>query len=715
MASSTDGAMPENLPPMISILMPVFNPPPEFLERAIQSVVRQTCSSWELCIADDGSSGNDIAQILRRWSLKDRRINVVFSGSNQGISAATNSAAGLATGNYIGFLDQDDELTPEAISQIIDYLRLQPNTDLLYSDEDRIDATGKWVSDHLKPDWSPEMLLSFMYMGHLLVIRSSIFHQLGGLRSEFDGSQDHDLALRATELTKNIGHIRKVLYHWRAIPTSTAYSGHVKPESGFAGQLAIEHALSRRHLTANVYRPEWALTTGSSFYTLRFPDQGRRVAIYLPVKNDIASLRACLESLSKTCYSNYQIVILNNGSDDLQILDYLKSIAHRVLTIPTVDGRYRLPEVYLDAVKETDCDYILFINPDTEVLRPEWLSEMVGYMGVPGVAAVGARLVFPDGRPQNVGTVNVHENSYGHPSYMMAPSIIDGDLVSAMTVRNYASVSSICMITSRELFLRFGTLPVPPLEGEAFNTHYCNWLTQSGFRVVYCPFAELIHYGRYLRGFEEDAVERSQFWLHNDRLPGTSSGDLSGEARSGRQTELVGLQSSGVGTDKAFTIQVFWSTAVGFTEKNSMRLLLAPDGRRRVLRFVLPKGAQGPIRLDPGSGSLYCELYSVLIYEIDTRPGKSSLPRQVASLSTLEEFNRVQAMNDIVVIPCTVCYRFLCIGPDPQLHFNLDLPNRLERSYVFELSLAVSSDLQDPLLKELFESALGDPSTGPKE
>ena len=233
-------------PPLLSVVMPVYNPPIEFLNKAIQSVVDQVYRNWELCIADDASTDPAITSTLKRWADQDTRIRVTIREENENISRASNSAAELASGDYLILLDQDDELTPDALGEVALYLADKPETDLLYSDDDKIDSKGRRYSPQFKPDWSPELLLSYMYFSHLFVIRSKLFFDLQGLRVGFEGSQDYDLALRASEKTKNVGHIPKILYHWRALPTSTASSASTKPESFAAGLRAVQDAFERR-------------------------------------------------------------------------------------------------------------------------------------------------------------------------------------------------------------------------------------------------------------------------------------------------------------------------------------------------------------------------------------------------------------------------------------------------------------------------------------
>jgi len=273
-------------PPLLSIVMPVYDPPLALLDRAIASVAAQVYPRWELCIADDASTDEAVRETLSRWAAQDPRIRVVFREANGHISRATNSAADLACGDFLAFMDQDDEITPDALGEIALHLVEHPETDVLYSDDDKIDVEGRRFAPQFKPDWSPELLLSYMYWSHLLVVRRRVFAEAGGLRPGFEGAQDYDLALRVTEITDRVGHLPKVLYHWRVTPGSTAGSGAAKPESFGAGRRAVQEALDRRGIRARAHQPDWAVAAGCGIFAHEFPDDGPRVAIIIPTRNN---------------------------------------------------------------------------------------------------------------------------------------------------------------------------------------------------------------------------------------------------------------------------------------------------------------------------------------------------------------------------------------------------------------------------------------------
>lgn len=493
--------------PKISVVMPVHNPPLEFLDRAIASVKAQVYEQWELCIADDCSTNREVRTSLMRWAAEDDRIRVTYLDRNLNISAASNVAAALATEEFLLFLDHDDELTPDALGEVALYLSGRPDADVVYSDDDKIDVAGRRYDPQFKPDWSPELLLSYMYMSHVLVIRRQLFESCGGMREGFEGAQDYDLVLRVTEQTSAVGHIPKILYHWRAVPGSTASSGAAKPASLDAGRKAVAEACKRRRIVARVTQPDFATKGNLGIYCHEFPDEGPTVTVVIPTKNQLSILRTCLESLRATTYRNYDIVVIDNESDDPQAVAYLRAIPHRVLRIANLGGRFNFAAINNQAVQEVTSEFLLFLNNDTEVKAPRWLSQMVGYAQISGVGAVGAKLMFADGRIQHAGVLHGLYHGLAGPAFKLTPSWEHGYLAYASVVRNYSAVTAACLLTPRRLFLDLGGFHEAEF-GVAYNdVDYCYRLIDHGYRCVYCPDAQLIHYEGYSRGFRDDPDE----------------------------------------------------------------------------------------------------------------------------------------------------------------------------------------------------------------
>ncbi|MEG4342840.1 glycosyltransferase [Microcoleus sp. A003_D6] len=497
--------------PKISVVMPVYNPQIDFLESAIDSVINQVYQNWELCIADDCSTDFTVADTLKNWVQKDDRILLKFRNENGNISAATNSAAELATGDIILFLDNDDELTPDALGEVALYFAAHPTTDFLYSDDDKIDTKGRRFAPQFKPEWSPELLLSYMYLGHLCAVRKHIFEQISGLRIGFEGSQDYDFALRATEISRHVAHLPLVLYHWRTAPGSTAISGAAKPASFAAGQKAIQDALNRRKINGNVAQHEWAIKENLGIFSQDFPNNGPSVTVIIPTKNQLKLLKSCLDSLDTTTYTNYQVAVIDNESDDPKTLEYLKQLNCQVLRIKNPGGKFSFAAINNRAAEQVDSEYVLFLNNDTEVINPRWLSQMVGYAQIPAVGAVGARLLYPDGRIQHAGVIHgLHHGLAGH-AFKLMNSDNRGYLSQAMVTRNYSAVTAACMITPRQLFLELGGFDEENFAVAYNDADYGYRLLERGYRCVYCPDAELLHKEGTSRGFTDNPQEVAAF------------------------------------------------------------------------------------------------------------------------------------------------------------------------------------------------------------
>jgi GT2 family glycosyltransferase len=497
--------------PKISVVMPVFQPPEGFLEIAVQSVLAQRYANWELCIADDASPSASVRQRLESLAARDSRIRLNYRTRNGNISAATNTAASLATGDFLLFLDQDDELHTDCLAEIAIRLADSGDADLAYTDDDKIDAYGRHYDPQFKPDWSPELLLAYMYMSHAFVVRRALFDSLGGFREGFEGSQDYDFALRATERARVVLHIPRILYHWRALPGSTAMSADAKPRSLDVGLQAVAEALSRRGIEATACQPDWAVKGRLGIYSHIFPDEGPSVTIIIPTRNHHLILDRCLKSLEKTTYRNYVIFVVDNDSDESESRRYLERLPHRVARIGNPGSSFNFAHINNRAAELADSEYVLFLNNDTEVIEPRWLSQMMGYARFPDVGAVGARLIFPDGRIQHAGIVHGLYQGMAGPAFKLVPSSDNGYLSYARVVRNYMAVTAACLLTPRSLFLGQGGFDSEHFSVAYNDVDYCYRLVGAGYRCVYCPDAELRHHENYSRGSRDDPREEAEF------------------------------------------------------------------------------------------------------------------------------------------------------------------------------------------------------------
>jgi GT2 family glycosyltransferase len=493
--------------PLISLLVPVWHTPIWVLERCVSSVLAQRFGDWELCLCDDASGDPELTAYLRSIQRIDRRIHTTALAGNGGISAATNGALALTRGRFVAFLDHDDELTPDALEAAAAAIEAEPDGDVFYSDEDKIDASGERFDPLFKPDWSPDLLLSFQYLGHLTIMRRALVAELGGLRSDYDGSQDYDLALRATEKARKIVHIPEVLYHWRTLPGSAASdsSGVVaKPWAYEAGLRAIEDALQRRGEDAEVTKePRFA----GRYHVRRALTSRPLVSVIIPFRDEPALLATCCESLrANPGYDRVELVLVDNGSELPETAALLDRLGRdpdvKILDAP---GPFNWAAINNNAVREAKGEILLFSNNDIEARAPRWLHAMLGHALRPEVGAVGARLLYPDGDIQHAGVVVGLGGIAGHVLRGL-PGEHPGYNSMAFQTRNCSVVTGACMMTRREVFDSVGGfdehLPV------AFNdVDYCLKLREKDFLVVYTPLAELIHHESRSRGHTDDLVE----------------------------------------------------------------------------------------------------------------------------------------------------------------------------------------------------------------
>jgi GT2 family glycosyltransferase len=508
----TEFAARERSLPTISVLMPVYNAPIEYLDAAIESVLNQIYPGWQLCIVDDASTQDSTRRRLDYWRQQDQRIRFERLSQNQNISVATNAAAKMATGEFLAFLDQDDLLTPDALAEIAISLADEPLTDYIYSDDDKIDARGRRYAPQFKPDWSPVLLLSFMYMSHIKVVRRSLYERLGGFRKGFEGSQDYDFALRMSELARKIVHLPKVLYHWRATPGSTADSGDAKPASFEAGRKAVEEALLRRGFPATVARPDWAVRSKSGVFEPQFSDTGPSVAIIIPTKNRHDLLRVCINSLKQTTYTNYRVYVIDNESDDPATIAYLNSGEFDVLHIANPPGTgFSYAHINNEAVRRVEADYVLLLNNDTEVRTPRWLSQMVGYAAMPSVGAVGARLLFGDETLQHAGIAHGYYSGMAGPTFRNLPSWNQGYMGLANVARECSAVTAACLLVKRSMYLEHGGLDEQNFAVAYNDVDLCYRLIDAGYSCIYCPGAELFHFEGKSRGHADNPREIAAF------------------------------------------------------------------------------------------------------------------------------------------------------------------------------------------------------------
>ena len=485
--------------PIISVVAPVWNPEKKWLRLAIESVINQVYDNWELCIADGGSTEPYVKELLKEYAKRDSRIKVKFLPQNNGISGNSNEALSLATGEFVALLDHDDELAPFALYEVLKCLNENHDLDFIYSDKDYISENGKRrFAPLFKPDWSPEMMLSQNYLTHLCVIRKTSIDAVGGFLPETDGAQDWDLFLRVTERTQRIHHIPQILYHWRATSTSCASGGgiEVKPYALEAQRLALENHLWRRGKLAQVIveptgggRIKWLLTNKT------------KVSIIIPTRDKVQVLQRCVASvLNKTSYENYELIIVDTGSEEAATLHYYDEVSEnpkvRIVSYP--DKVFNFSAANNLGVRQATGDALLFLNNDTEVINPDWLEEMAGWVEQKEIGIVGAKLLNPDDTIQHAGYV-IGLGGFGALIFDGVSEGYYGIFGSTEWYRNLLAVAGSCMLIRREVFEQVGWFD------EAFilchsDIELCLRVRERGYRVVYVPYAKIKHHTSSTRG-----------------------------------------------------------------------------------------------------------------------------------------------------------------------------------------------------------------------
>ncbi|HVX34055.1 MAG TPA: glycosyltransferase [Solirubrobacterales bacterium] len=506
--------------PRFSILTPTFETPAEVLAATLKSVERQTFGDWELCLVDDASSAPHVREMLTAAAARDPRIRVHLRESNGGIVAGSNDALAMAEGEFVALLDHDDALHPEALALVGQAIDGAPDADYVYTDEDKIDAAGRHQGPFFKPDWSPERMRTQMYTCHLSVMRRALAEEVGGFDAEFEGSQDWDLVLRVTERARRVVHVPRVLYHWRTLETSTAGGGEeAKPWAFEAGTRAIQAHCDRTGVPAvaerdtehpGVYRLQPRLTREPS------------VSIVIPTAGTVREVRYeptvlvehCVESiLERSTYENYEIVIVVDRAVDDDVRARLSEHGSKVRLVE-FDEPFNFSKKINRGAVHSEGEMLLLLNDDMEVVTPNWLERMAMYAGLPGVGAVGGRLIWEDGRLQHVGIAFENVGYPGH-IYRGFAGEWHGYSNSVLVAQNYLAVTGACMMTPREDFERVGGLSTAfPVNYNDMD--YCLKLVADGRRIVYDPDTILFHFESSSRATDVEDWEKDQLrgrWL----------------------------------------------------------------------------------------------------------------------------------------------------------------------------------------------------------
>ena len=496
-------------PPLISVAVPVYRTPPGFLEQMILSVKEQTYPHWELCIVNASRGEDGMEQVLGRYAGGDERIRVKNLEENLGIAGNTNEALEMARGEFVGLLDHDDLLAPQALFRIAEALTADPQADAVYTDEDKVTTDlSEHFQPHFKPDFNLDLLRSNNYITHFFVVRTRLARETGGFRKEFDGAQDYDFIFRCTEEAKKVLHVPEVLYHWRTHKASTADNPASKMYAFEAGKRAIEAHLARCGQEGTV-----SLRKDLGFYRVEYPVQGEPlVSILIPNRDQKETLEKCLNSIwEKSTYKNYEILIVENNSSSPEIFDYYREIEKRPgVRILTWKEGFNYSAINNFGEKSAAGDYLLFLNNDVEVINPRWIEELLGNCQRKEVGIVGAKLYYPDDTIQHAGTVIGIGGIAGH-AFLNMPRSRTGYLHKASLQMDLSAVTAACMMMKRQVFKQLGGFE--ERLSVAFNdVDLCLRTVQAGYLVVYNPEVELYHYESKSRGAEdsEEKVRRFQ-------------------------------------------------------------------------------------------------------------------------------------------------------------------------------------------------------------
>lgn len=497
--------------PKLSIVIPAYKTPERYLREMLDSILAQTYSNFEICIADGSPRGESVERVLEKYAQKDQRVRYVILGENKGIAGNTNAALEMATGDFIVLADHDDTITQNALFECVKAINADPEYDVIYSDEDKLDMDGGSLFDpHFKPDFNPDLLCSVNYICHLFVVNHDLVDAVGGFRVEFDGAQDYDFIFRCTEAARKIYHIPKVLYHWRCHQGSTASNPESKMYAFEAGARAIMAHYDRVGIAAK--KVERGVDYGiyhSTYEILGEP----LVSVIIPNKDHSRDLDICLQALlHKATYKNLQFVIIENNSTEEETFEYYKKMQKEYpdkIKVVVWEREFNYSAINNFGVTQADGEYLLFLNNDTEIIAPECIEEMLGLCQREDVGAVGARLLYQDDTIQHAGVVIGFGGIAGH-TFIGLHKAENSYFHRAMCTQDYSAVTAACLMTKKCVFEQIGGFTEEL--AVAFNDiDLCMKIRSLGKLVVYNPYALLYHYESKSRGLEDTPEKVARF------------------------------------------------------------------------------------------------------------------------------------------------------------------------------------------------------------
>ncbi len=496
--------------PLISIVVPVYNPDEQLLVDCIESVLAQSYTNWELCLADDKSPKPHVRKVLKAYARKDSRIKPIYRSKNGHISAASNSALQKARGEWIALLDHDDELHQHALFHVVNAINEKPDVELIYSDEDKIDQSGKRIDPHFKSDWNLDLLYSQNYVSHLGVYKTDIMNKIGGFRLGYEGSQDYDLLLRySREIDHaNIVHIPKVLYHWRMVEGSTALGSGEKSYTTDAGIKALEdhfEALGQSVSVEmgkhdNIYKVNWAI------------ENEPLVSLIIPTYNGYEITKQAIDSIiEKSTYRNFEILLVDNNSNNPTALEYFDEVdQHDKVKVLRYPYPFNYSAINNFAAKQAKGEIIGLINNDVEVINPEWLTEMVSHAQRKDVGCVGAMLYYPNDTIQHAGVI-IGIGGVGGHSHKHFKRGDHGYFSRLNIVQNLSAVTAACLLVRKSVFNEVNGLNEEELTVAFNDVDFCLKVRAAGYRNLWTPYAELYHHESISRGAEDSPDKVARF------------------------------------------------------------------------------------------------------------------------------------------------------------------------------------------------------------
>lgn len=492
--------------PLISVFIPGSGAEEKWVRRAIESLRNQLYPHWELCISVNMSGNQPINAVLEEYANSDGRIRLVSQGQNADTQAESKGADALLKGDFTAILNPNDELPQHALYMAAAVLNEKPFPDLIYSDEDRIDENGLRSDPYFKPDWNPDLLNSQNYTSRLSFYRTETLFSAGGLPEDFDESKAWDLALRVSAQipAANIHHIPHILYH-RRFPDGKSGQDSGEKDSDLK---ALQEHLDRTSQKGSVFREK----TGHPRIKYSLPANAPLVSIIIPTYNKRSLLQDCIESIiNKTCYTNYEIIIVDNRSDDPETLDYLTSLekAKRARVLKFMHP-FNYSAINNFAAEEAEGEFLCLMNNDIEVISEDWLDEMVGHAARPDIGAVGAMLYYPDDRIQHAGVILLKTGIADH-IYSGYKRGIEGYRGRASLVQNLSAVTAACMVIRKSTYTDAGGLDEANLPVSFNDVDFCIRVSKKGFRNLWTPFAEFYHSESATRGIDDNEEKKARF------------------------------------------------------------------------------------------------------------------------------------------------------------------------------------------------------------